>query len=102
MPRRFARDWKLQLCRQIVDGEVSRTKACRDHGLCSAMLERWLKQFAVHGENSFQGQPWRSVALSAQERIEQLEEELRQAKMEVSLVRRMLDEKKSGRGSGLR
>lgn len=100
MPRRFAREWKLDLCRQIVDGALSRTKACRDHGLCGSMLERWLRQFAVHGEHSFQGQPWRSAALGAQERIEQLEEELRLARMEVSLVRRMLDEKKSGQGSG--
>ena len=95
MSRRFARGWKLDLCRRIVGGELSRTKACRDHGLSAAMLERWLKQFAVYGENSFQGQPWRSAVLSAQDRIEQLEEELRLAKLEVSLVRRMLDEKKS-------
>jgi transposase-like protein len=66
------------------------------------MLDRWLRQFAVHGEDSFQGQAWRSAALSAQERIDQLEEELRLARMEVSLVRRMLDEKKSGPGSGPR
>ena len=41
MSRRFAREWKLKLCRQIVGGELSRTKACRDHGLSAAMLERW-------------------------------------------------------------
>ncbi len=102
MSRRFAREWKLDVCRRIVGGEMSRTKACRDHGLSAAMLERWLKQFSVHGENAFQGQPWRSAVLSAQDRIEQLEEELRLAKMEVSFVRRMLDEKKSQPGNGPR
>lgn len=95
MPRVHLREFKLSLCRQIAAGELTRSRACREHGLASSMLDRWIKQYAVHGENAFQGQPWRAVAFDAQERIAQLEEDLRLARLETAFVRSMLDQKKS-------
>jgi transposase-like protein len=100
MPRVFAREFKLSLCRRIRAGELTAGKACREHGLSSGMLGRWLHQYEVQGDHAFQGQPWRSVALNAAERIEQLEEELLLARLETALVRQMLDQKKSESGSG--
>jgi hypothetical protein len=59
------------------------------------MLGRWLLQYEVHGENAFQGQAWRAAAMTAAQRIEQLEEELRLSRLETALVRQMLAKKKS-------
>ena len=59
------------------------------------MLGRWILQYEAHGENAFQGQPWRAAALTAAERIEQLEEELRLSRLETALARQMLSKKKS-------
>jgi transposase-like protein len=95
MPRIHDRELKLSLCRQIKAGELTRTKAARDHGLSATMLGRWLNQYEAQGENAFQGQPWRAVALNAAERIEQLEEELRLSRLETALARQMLAKKKS-------
>lgn len=100
MARIHEREFKLSLCRQIVAGEISKAKASRDYGLSFGMLARWLEQYAARGENSFQGQPWRAVALDASARIEQLEEELRLSRLETALARQMLAQKKSPKGSG--
>jgi transposase-like protein len=99
MSRIHDREMKLGLCRQIRSGELSKSKACRERGLSQSMLGRWLEQYDSQGENAFQGQPWRSVALNAVERIEQLEEELRLSRLETALVRQMLAKKKSPNGS---
>ena len=95
MPRVHERELKLSLCRQIKAGELSRSKAARDHGLSATMLGRWLTQYEVHGENAFQGQAWRAAAMTAVQRIEQLEEELRFSRLETALARQMLSKKKS-------
>jgi hypothetical protein len=59
------------------------------------MLGRWLLQYEAHGENAFQGQAWRAAAMTAAQRIEQLEEELRLSRLETALARQMLAKKKS-------
>ena len=100
MARIHPRELKLSVCRQIKAGEISRYKASRDHGLCDSMLGRWIKQYEALGENAFQGQPWRAVALTAAQRIAQLEEELRLSKLETALARQMLSQKKSRTESG--
>ncbi|HEY3780004.1 MAG TPA: hypothetical protein VGL56_02895, partial [Fimbriimonadaceae bacterium] len=73
MPRNHDRELKLSLCRQIKAGELSKTKTTRDHSISATMLGRWLLQYEVHGENAFQGQAWRAAAMTAAQRIEQLE-----------------------------
>jgi transposase-like protein len=102
MARIHDRDLKLSLCRQIRAKELTKTKACRDHSLSASMLDRWLEQFDALGENAFQGQPWRAVALDAAGRIEQLEEELRLSRLETALARHMLAKKKSENASELK
>ena len=95
MPRTHQREFKLDLCRRIVAGTLTRSAACREHRLASSMLARWLDQFAIHGENSFQGQAWRAYALDATDRIAQLEDELRTAQRELKFLQGVLNKKKS-------
>ncbi len=100
MPRSYAREFKLDLCRQIRSGTLSQARACRDHGLSSGMLGRWLTQFDVHGQEAFRGQPWREQTVSPERRVSQLEKELEQTKLENEFLRWVIDQKKSAPGSG--
>lgn len=99
MRRNHTREFKLELCRRIAEGEIAKSQACREHGISNGMMDRWMDQFKTRGEHSFDGRDWRSQYVSASARIEQLEEELRQAKLEAKFLRFVLDEKKSPSGS---
>jgi len=99
MPRFHSREYKLDLCKKIRGLELSKGKACRDGGLSGSMVDRWLVQYDTLGEEAFSGQEWRSKALSAAERIEDLEERLRIAELEKTLLRLALESKKSQSGS---
>jgi transposase-like protein len=100
MPRSYSRDFKLGLCRKIRSGELTQARACRDEGLSSGMLGRWLTQFDVHGEDAFRGQPWREQTLSPERRLALLQKELEQTKLENEFLRWVIDQKKSEPGSG--
>lgn len=100
MPRIHSREFKLDLCRRISLGQTTLSRACREHGLSAGMVDRWVRQFGAKGEEAFTGQPWRAVALDAAQRADELEEELRKTKLEVKLLRQMLDQKKSPNPSG--
>jgi transposase-like protein len=71
----------------------------REYGLSLGMLGRWMEQYKLHGENSFQGQPWRAQAMTSEARVAQLEEELRLTQLEVKFMRQLLAQKKSPGGS---
>lgn len=102
MSRVYARDFKLDLCQKIRSGELSQARACRDHGLSSGMLGRWLTQYDIHGQEAFRGQPWREQTVSPEKRLAQMEKELEQTKLENEFLRWVIDQKKFLPGSGPR
>lgn len=53
--RKFNRDFKLALCQRILDGEITKAHACREHALSGDMLDRWIAQFTVLGDRAFPG-----------------------------------------------
>jgi hypothetical protein len=63
--------------------------------LSNGQIERWLSQFDALGSEAFVGEEWRSKALSAAERILDLEERLRLSELEKKLLRLALDTKGS-------
>lgn len=77
MRRSHSPEFKLDLCRRIAQGEVSKCRACRKHGLSHGMMDRWMDQFLVLGEESFQGGHWRAQSAGHSARILQFEKELR-------------------------
>jgi transposase-like protein len=58
--REFPREFKLDVCRRIVSKETSKSAVMRAHRLGAGTLERWLEQYSVRGEESFDGGRWRS------------------------------------------
>lgn len=51
--RVHSRELKLEVCRQITDGEKRPAQVCREHQLASSLLTRWRKEYTARGEAAF-------------------------------------------------
>lgn len=87
--REFPREFKLEICRSIVLGESSKSSMMRKHLLGPGTLERWLQQYSIRGEESFDGGRWRNPA-SADTKESQLERENAQLRLENEFLRACL------------
>ena len=52
-PRSFAREFKLDLCRQLQSGQKRPAQICREHHLREGVLLRWRREFEQRGEAAF-------------------------------------------------
>ena len=52
-PRTFAREVKLDLCRQIHSGQKRPAQLCREHQIAEGMLLRWRREYEQRGEAAF-------------------------------------------------
>ena len=52
-PRTFAREFKLDLCRQIHSGQKRPAQLCREHQLTEGLLLRWRRKYEQRGEATF-------------------------------------------------
>ena len=48
-PRTFAREFKIDLCRQIQSGQKRPAQLCREHQLTEGLLLRWRREFDLRG-----------------------------------------------------
>lgn len=54
MPGRYhSREFKLQVCRQVVSGERRPSQICREHGIAGSVLTRWRQEYQARGEAAF-------------------------------------------------
>ena len=95
MQRTHEREFKLALCKRIKDGELAKGRACREYQLSNGLLDRWLEQYEAKGDKAFTGQPWRIEATTSDVKIELLEQEVRQLRLELAFARKLIQEKKS-------
>lgn len=51
--RRHTREFKLQVCRQIVSGQKRPAQVCREHQLANSLLSRWRAEYTARGEQAF-------------------------------------------------
>ena len=64
MPKRtFDREFKLQVVRQLVNGEKRLSQLCREHSLCQTLVRRWREQYEAHGELAWTERVVREVLL---------------------------------------
>jgi transposase len=90
-PRRsFGREFKLQIVRQLIQGEKRLGQVCREHNLAESLVRRWREQYEQHGENVWLDQPL-AVERDAEARIAELEAALGRAHLENELLRRALE-----------
>lgn len=96
IPRVFAREFKLQVCRQWAAGERSAAQLIREHGIAHSVLYRWRAEYAQYGEDAFSGHPGTSgiepgtstsEALLLQ-RIADLEQALGKATLENQILKK--------------
>jgi len=52
-PRTFAREFKLDLCRQIQSGQKRPAQLCREHQLTEGLLLRWRREYETRGTAAF-------------------------------------------------
>ena len=89
--RTFSREFKLQVVRQLVNGEKRLSQLCREYNLCQTLLRRWREQYDEHGELAW---PERGtgphVEADPQQRIRDLEAALGRAHLEIDFLRHAL------------
>lgn len=83
--RTHTREFKLDLCRRIDLGVISKAQACREYRLAPSMLDRWTTQFKERGTEAFSAAP--SETDNRDLRITQLEQALGQAYLDIKLLK---------------
>ena len=96
--RMHSREFKLDVVRQVVNGEKRPAQLCREHELAESLLLRWRKEYAARGEAAFTPrQPSREEALEA--RIAELERYCGQLALELAMVKKVLSRPRSRSGT---
>jgi len=98
MRRTFSQSFKIEICRQVESGELSKSKCCREHALSPSMLDRWILQYRAKGEEAFSGSDWRGVSQSSDARIRELESSLGRAHVEIEFLQEALGKLRPGSG----
>jgi transposase-like protein len=96
--RVHSREFKLQVVRQIANGEKRPAQVCREHQLANSLLARWRAEYAERGEAAFTPRlPTGSETLEA--RVAELERCLGQLTLENSILKKALAQVTSRSGT---
>ena len=89
-PRAFAREFKIDLCRQIQSGQQRPAQVCREHQLAEGLLLRWRREFETRGEAAFSAKdaPEASPTALLEQRVAQLERFCGQLSLENALLKK--------------
>ena len=98
MRRSFTREFKLDVCRKVESGEMSKSRTCREHSVSNSMLDRWIDQYRAKGEEAFRGDAWRGSVSSPEARIRELEASLGRAHLEIEFMKEALGKLTPRRG----
>jgi len=87
--RKFSPQFKLQIVREVEDGEKRISQICREHSLSDSIVRRWVEQHRERGPDAFRiGDPKSEELAAAHKRIADLEAALGRATLEVDFLRR--------------
>lgn len=87
--RSHAREFKLEVVRQVHTGAKRPSQVCREYGLAESLLLRWRHEYEMHGEEAFLPRPpSREEALEA--RIAELERHCGQLSLELAVAKKAL------------
>lgn len=89
-PRTFAREFKLDLCRQVKSGQKRPAQLCREHQLTEALLLRWRREFEQRGEAAFSAKEAAEVSPTAllEQKVAELERFCGQLSLENSILKK--------------
>ena len=107
-PRVFAREFKLDVCRQIASGQIASgqiasgqrrpAQACREHQLTEGVLLRWRSEFERRGEDAF-SPPEATPTEALERRVAELERLCGQLSLENALPKKLAGRSRSGSGT---
>lgn len=89
-PRTFAREFKLDLCRQIQSGQKRPAQVCREHQLTEGVLLRWRREYEQRGEAAFSAKET-SGTPPLEQKVAQLERFCGQLSLENTILKKALD-----------
>ena len=89
-PRTFAREFKLDLCRQIQSGQKRPAQLCREHQLTEGLLLRWRREFGQRGEAAFSVKDTAEASPTAllEQKVAELERFCGQLSLENSILKK--------------
>jgi transposase len=96
LKRSFDREFKLQVVRQVLSGELRVAQVCREHQLSPTLVRRWQEQYEQDGAAAWPEFGSLVVGPDPQQRIRELEAALGRAHLENELLRRALKEAEKG------
>ena len=90
-PRTFAREFKLDLCRQIQSGQKRPAQVCREHQITEGLLLRWRREFNQRGEAAFSAKEHTEVSPTAalEQKVAELERFCGQLSLENALLKKL-------------
>jgi len=96
--RSFRREFKIELCRDIVEGRLSKARACREHALSPGMLDRWVDQFKALGESAFPNSGSGESSRGDPDRVRELEALVGRLTLENEFLKRLIEKGGAARG----
>lgn len=90
-PRTFAREFKIDLCRQIQSGQKRPAQLCREHQLTEGLLLRWRREFEQRGEAAFSVKEAAEASSTAllEQKVAELERFCGQLSLENALLKKL-------------
>ena len=90
-PRTFAREFKLDLCRQIQSGPKRPAQLCREHQVTGGLLLRWRREYEQRGEATFSPKeaPEASPTALLERKVAKLERFCGQLSLENALLQKL-------------
>ena len=89
-PRTFAREFKLDLCRQIKSNQKRPAQLCREHQIAEGLLLRWRREYDQRGDAAFSPKE-ASATEPLEQRLAELERFCGQLSLENSILKKALD-----------
>jgi transposase-like protein len=87
--RKFSAQFKLQIVREVEDGQKRISQICREYSLSDSLVRRWAEQYRERGADAFRGDDPRAEELEvARRRIAELESALGRTTLELDFLRR--------------
>lgn len=90
-PRTFAREFKLDLCRQIHSGQKRPAQLCREHQITEGLLLRWRREYEQRGEAAFSAKEASEASPTAllEQKVAELERFCGQLSLENALLKKL-------------
>lgn len=84
--RTFTREFKLEVCRKVVQEQATKAATCREHSLSPSLLDTWLKHYEAKGSGAFS----ESAPVDQEKTVKELQASLGRAHLEIEFLREAL------------